>query len=403
MLSFIFAIALPLAGMAQTDSCTLLRAILSSEEPRIEEAAELKAKCEYDLKNGANARLIELLNRLNLSEELNSAHTKRIEGSIKRYTDFKDSIAAFKTELEGLKGKKERRNAAVSFYRSLPTLNNKVQAFNSKASDRLETYYAYYFAGQLKEIRDITAASSNKDHKNLQVQLDGEIAKYKAGSDAQFGKLNNLMLKEMRKTMSFLEFKKTDVLARADDAAMESFAKDLAPILDKIEARSFWETYASKSKYAQRIEATEKKVALAMIQTAIDEYENLKQEINTVLSMLSPSFKKSLLSVAVASELARIDQRIGKLKSYSVPNAILLLKSSMTLSVKDLEQRKAICFAKLPALAPMYSEFKDKYNQFNSGDLGTLDEKSQRVVLLLAEGTQAQFNLIRSACMKGKL
>lgn len=403
MINLLMIVAFPLLSFATQDACEMLSQTLKSKEPMIEKAADLKIQCDFEIKNGENAKLIRLLNSFDLSEELTAAHAGRVEGRLKLFVDFKAVLTTLKSNLENLREKTDLKAANIEVISASSLLDNKLKFFLSTQSSPLDETYSKNMNRVLADIKVFTISSNRNDHKTLQVDLNKEIANFKSSSDLQISKLNLLMVSEMRKAIEFISFKKIDIGARVDDLAMKSFANGLSSLIEKIEVVSFWNAYVSKSKLMQRIEGIERRVALGMLQTAIDDYEELKNEIKSVLAKMSVKSKNELMNGAAGFELKRIETRVAKLRSYPTSKAAILLRESMRISVYDIEQNKTVCFAKLPALSPIYAEFKERYNYFANFKMESLSEKNQKLTVKLSEATHVQFDLIRLACAKGKL
>lgn len=403
MILLILLLVIPSFSFAQTDACNMLRDVLNSSEPMITQAMQLKEQCENETKNGTNTKLKQLLDKLVLQDELSSAHQARFERRLQTFVEFKSIVDLFKKDLLNLKKQKDRRTPAILYLRTVPLLNEKFNFFVSNQKQQLNDFYSNNFSKILSEIRNVTKSSTNNDHQSFQKELDQEIESFTASSNAHVDKLNNLMIAEMRKVISFFESKKTDLISKAVDEGMDSFVNEMSPLVDRIEVTVFWNKYLAKSKLMHRLDSAERNVALGMFQTAIDDYQEIKRDITSFLSRVPKKYRAALISEEAGFELGRIEKKILKLESYPSSKAAILLKESMKISVDEIENKKRKCFEKLPALAPIYIEHKDKFQYFLKSNLDSLNDKDRRLSLKLSEGTQAQFDVIRSACAKVKL
>lgn len=394
---------IPSFSFAQTDSCNMLRDVLKSNQPMITQAMQIKEQCEIETNNGKNTKLKQLLDQLALQEELSSANNSRVERRLQTFLEFKSIVDLFKKDLLILKKQKDRRAAAVLYLRTVPLLNDKFNFFLFNQKQTLNDFYSNNFSNILSEIRNVTKTSMNKDHQSFQKELDQELASFTETSNAHVDKLNNLMIAEMRKVISFFESKKTDLISEAVDEGMDSFINEMSPLINKIELTVFWNKYLAKSKLMHRLDSAERKVALGMFQTAIDDYQEIKRDLTSFLSRVPKKYRTALINEDAGFELSRIEKRILKLETYPSSKAVILLKESMKISIDEIETKKRKCFEKIPSLTPIYIEHKDKFQYFLKANLDSLSDKDRRLSLKLSESTQAQFDVIRSACAKVKL
>lgn len=394
---------IPSFSFAQTDSCNMLRDVLKSNQPMITQAMQIKEQCEIETNNGKNTKLKQLLDQLALQEELSSANNSRVERRLQTFLEFKSIVDLFKKDLLILKKQKDRRAAAVLYLRTVPLLNDKFNFFLFNQKQTLNDFYSNNFSNILSEIRNVTKTSMNKDHQSFQKELDQELASFTETSNAHVDKLNNLMIAEMRKVISFFESKKTDLISEAVDEGMDSFINEMSPLINKIELTVFWNKYLAKSKLMHRLDSAERKVALGMFQTAIDDYQEIKRDLTSFLSRVPKKYRTALINEDAGLELSRIEKRILKLETYPSSKAVILLKESMKISIDEIETKKRKCFEKIPSLTPIYIEHKDKFQYFLKANLDSLSDKDRRLSLKLSESTQAQFDVIRSACAKVKL
>ncbi|MBK8201217.1 MAG: hypothetical protein IPK68_02430 [Bdellovibrionales bacterium] len=390
-----YNITLGLAESSSVDFCSQLESLLNTNEPSYLDLERLKSACKKQMLNSDDARLLSLVQNLDIKKSIELSHQKRIVTQRK----LLERLMAIENNLKAISSQNKASEQSDEFYQNmnadLNVLASDINVFITKGIEE-------YFEGNLLVIYtafigDKVSEKLNPKSISLTKRIAAKIEIYKKLTHSQFDNVGRMMSSRATKAISRLQQLRSQAAYETSKDVDVATRRQIAEVTTELMAISKWEQFIIGSKLDNIQLLAQLNYHQGFVSTT-EEYLNFSSLlIQRFLSGLPESFSK-MVKIRFAVEYQnKIEALRKKARSLSYEDIDSRQKGTIISRWNSIQEVKHACIERSPSISSKIAQIESDFKFFNARDMGG-QRLSKDLIGLMRESLARRLDIALALC-----